>query len=319
MGAASLGSRAIIGSFYKRLTEVGAAAWVNKIGMLFQSNQESETYKFLGMIPALREWIGGRQAKGFTENGITIINKKFEATLEVLVDEIRRDKTGQVMVRVNELATRAIQHWAQLVTTLVINGEAATSGLCYDGQFFFDTDHSEGSSGTQSNDLSIDISGLPVTAALQGSITKPGAQIMEIVFSMMLEAILGFKDNQGQPLNDGARSFLFMVPVPLMAPSMSALSDKVLGENKSNSLLSMGFNLELIVNPRLTWTSQVACFRTDGDVKPFILQEEEAIKMDAIAEGSETEFKEDKHLYGVTARRNVGFGMWQQACLATMT
>ena len=318
MGASGLGSRAIIGKFYAKLEEIGLAAWVNKIGMLFQSDQESETYKFLGQIPALREWIGGRQAKGLSENGITIANKKFEATLEVLVDEIRRDKTGQVMVRINELATRAVQHWAQLVTALIIAGEGSTLGLCYDGQFFFDTDHSEGTSGSQSNDLSLDISGYPVDVARQGSITKPSPETLEFAILDLVSAILGFKDNQGQPMNDGANSFLVMVPVTFMSAAMSTLSDKTFGGGRNNSLLSSGFNFELVVNPRLTWTTELAVFRIDGNVKPIILQEETAIKMDAIAEGTETEFKEDRHLYGVTARRNVGFGAWQAACLGTL-
>jgi len=102
MGASSLGSRAIIGAFYNELEQNIGQTWVPDVSMLFESNQESETYKWLGMAPAMREWIGGRQAKGFRENGITIVNKKYESTMEVLCDEIRRDKTGQVMLRVAE-------------------------------------------------------------------------------------------------------------------------------------------------------------------------------------------------------------------------
>ena len=60
-------------------------------------------------------------------------------------------------------------------------------------------------------------------------------------------------------------------------------------------------------------------FRTDAITKPLIRQEEEGVKFEAIGEGSETAFKEKKHLYGVSAIRNVGYGYWQQACLVTMT
>jgi len=68
----------------------------------------------------------------------------------------------------------------------------------------------------------------------------------------------------------------------------------------------------------LTWTDRFAIFRTDGNVKPFIRQEETPIKVSAVAEGSELEFKEDKHYYGIDAWRNVGFGYWQQACEVIM-
>jgi hypothetical protein len=40
--------------------------------------------------------------------------------MEVLVSEMRRDKTGQVMIRVRELAQRVNSHWAKLLTALSI-------------------------------------------------------------------------------------------------------------------------------------------------------------------------------------------------------
>ena len=124
MGAGTLSSRAIIGEFYNKLAQDLGMTWIPEISMLFPSNQESETYAWLGMAPAMREWIGGRNAKGFRESGITIRNKKYESTMEVLVDEIRRDKTGQVMLRVAEQAQRANAHWASLLTTLLVAGES---------------------------------------------------------------------------------------------------------------------------------------------------------------------------------------------------
>ena len=90
MSAQGLGSRAIIGTFYNRLEGKDGMKWAGPISSLFQSNQESETYKWLGMAPTMREWVGGRNAKGFRENGITIINKLYEATMEVLKVEIDR-------------------------------------------------------------------------------------------------------------------------------------------------------------------------------------------------------------------------------------
>jgi len=70
MGAKSLGSRAIIGEFYATLEQDIGKGWIDGVSRLFQSDQESETYNWLGMSPAMREWIGGRQPRGFSENGI---------------------------------------------------------------------------------------------------------------------------------------------------------------------------------------------------------------------------------------------------------
>jgi len=314
MGAETLSSRAIIGKFYATLAALAGASWVDKVSMLFESDQESETYKWLGMVPQMREWIAGRNAKGFRENGITITNKEYEATLEVLTKEIRRDKTGQVMVRINELARRTISHWASLLTTLMINGEAA---VCYDGQYFFDTDHSEGDSGTQNNDLSISISALP--AAVHGSITLPSAEEMQQCILQAIAAILGFKDDQGEPFNEDASEFLVMVPTSLWIPAKAAISMKLVGYGESSQIDTSGFNIGVAANPRLTWTAQFAAYETGAMVKPFIRQEEQPITIDAVAEGSELEFNEKKHHYGVSASRNVGYGYWQKACLVTMT
>ena len=136
--------RQIIGEFFMRLEQAIGASWVGAISNYFPSDQAIEEYAWLGMPPAMREWIGGRDAKGLPEYDFTIRNKHYEATLDFLLRDLRRDKTGQIMVRIAELAQRSGAHWASLLSTLILAG-ASTD--CYDGQYFFDDDHSEGSSG----------------------------------------------------------------------------------------------------------------------------------------------------------------------------
>lgn len=313
MGAKSLGSRAIIGEFYMRLEQDLGATWVPQVSMMFQSDQESETYPWLGMAPAMREWIGGRQARGFRENAIVIANKKYESTLEVPVDWMRRDKTGQIMVRIAEQTERANAHWAKLLNQLILDGEAS---VCYDGQFFFDTDHSEGDSGTQDNDIAVDIT----------TTTAPTTGEMETAILKAIQQIIGFKDDQGEPMNENAQRFLVMVPVTFMSAAAAALGSSIIVDastSRSNTILTLssmaGFQVGLAVTPRLTWTTKFAVFRADGQLSAFIRQEEEDITVDAIAEGSEEEFKNDRHLYGIKAIRNVGYGYWQKSCLVTFT
>src|SRR4030067_1741700 len=148
MNKADLSSRAVIGMYYERLAALTGANWIDAISNYFTSDQPSEKYPWLGMVPALREWIGGRNAKGFTDNGVEIKNKHFEATLQILLSDLRRDKTGQLRARMGELAERGLTHYASLLSTLIVNG---ASTVCYDGQYFYDTDHSEGRSGSQHN------------------------------------------------------------------------------------------------------------------------------------------------------------------------
>jgi phage major head subunit gpT-like protein len=263
---AVLSSRAIIGEYFRRL-EQGAATWATLLSNSFSSDQAGEDYKWLGMSPAMREWIGGRKAKGLSDNAYTIRNKPFESTLEISIDDLRRDKTGQIMVRIGEQVDRANAHWARLLSSLIIAGE---STACYDGELFFDTDHAEGSSGTQSNDLAIDISGLPVAATAHGSATAPAAEELMHCILDGTQAILGFKDDQGEPMNENARSFLIMVPTSYWKAAIAAVGTPAMANGATNIITSAdGFGFQIQVNPRLTWTDKFAIFRTDGQVKPF--------------------------------------------------
>jgi phage major head subunit gpT-like protein len=316
MSAIDLGSRAIIGSFYERLNAATGAGWLGAVAMDMDSNQESETYKWLGQVPQLREWVGGRDAKGFTSNGLTIQNKVWEATLTVLIDEIRRDKTGQVMVRVNELAERAASHPASLISTLILNGAGATSGLAYDGQYFFDTDHSEGSSGSQSNSITFDIS----DGGLGGTYLQPTAASMQRAILNAVSAMLAFKDDQGEPMNENASQFLVMVPPVYMTPAMAACNLVSLDAGASGLIANQSmFSIKPVINARLSsWTDKFVVFNADGSTKAFINQIEQPVQIDAQAEGSPEEFNNRRHLYGLSRIGNVAYGMWQKACLVTM-
>ncbi len=319
MDQSGLSSRSIVAMILEELETALDKTWPYLIGMEFSSNQASEEYKWLGTSPMMREWVGGRLAKSLRENGITIKNKEFEATIEVMVQDLRRDKTGQIKVRIGEMADRTNQHWASLISTLIKNGGAS---LCYDGQYFFDNDHSEGDSGTLSNLLTYsDYGDLSVVAA-----ASPTAIEMAKVILKLMQHMYSFKDDRGEPLNENARKFLCMVPVNMMAAAVQACSMNLLStgtgaiDNPIGKVSLEGEKIEVqpVVNPRLTSTPELYIFRADGRTKPFIRQVETPIEVSAIAEGSETEFKENKHLYGIKTSRNAGLGLWQQAIKATL-
>ena len=313
MGAQGLGSRGIIGRFFAALEIYTGVSWIELVSILFDSDQESETYKWLGQSPALREWIGGRHAKGFRESGITIFNKKFEATLDIPCDWLRRDKTGQINVRINELAQRAVGHYGKLLSTLILNG---TTGICYDGAEFFAADHEEGESGEQANLLtSSTVTALEVVLETAPTCAEAIKAILGVIAHM-----LGMKDDQAEPMNSEAKNFLIMTSVALWPYLVHA----VMGEpsaNESNVLKELqrqGFTVSVVANPRLTYTKEFVTFRTDAPAKSLIRQEEEKLSVGAKAEGSEYEFDNDAHQYGIKAIRNVGYGYWQYASHATL-
>ena len=122
MSGYKIGEKGIIGMIFHALSIIAAPAWVGGTSMYIPSTQEVETYAALGQVPMMREWVGGRDAKPLRESDYQIRNKIFEATLEVLVDDMRRDKTGQLRIRIAELARRAQGHWAKLLSDLLFLG-----------------------------------------------------------------------------------------------------------------------------------------------------------------------------------------------------
>jgi len=333
MGLAELSSRDIIGRFFDRLESSMGMSWVRDTSMLFPTDQEIENYKWLGFAPALQTWLGERQGKGLRVNGVSIKNVIYESTLALSVDDRRRDKSGQIDIRIAEMVDDAINHWGTLLTTLIINGETTA---CYDGQSFFDTDHSEGSSGTQSNDLSGGV--FDVTSS-----TAPTSSELEVAILQMIQTLYGFKNDQGRPMNQAARKFLVMVPVAYWGNAIKAVYSNNLNtgsgvvDNAIAGLKNRGIEIEVVANPELTWTTKLAVFRTDGNARPLIRQvelldgrkpseanaeaegESLGIQVSALGPESEHAFKKNEELYGIKASRNVDYGYWQHAVLATLS
>lgn len=315
MDQSILSSRAIMGMYFARLEQDPGMAWIDDVANMFASDMASETYNFLGQSPAMRRWIGGRQAKGFSGQGITIVNDHYEATIEVQKKDVRRDKTPQIRARIDEFATRAQTHWASLLSTLLTDAE---STVCYDGQYFFDTDHSEGDSGTQDNDITVDISALP--ASVHGTTTAPSNEEMQQSIVKGIAQILSFKDDRAEPMNENARAFRVIVPTSLWVPASAAVravTTSALLQNVNPNLVN-DLAVAVSMNPRLTWTDKFAVFRTDSPIKAFIRQTEQEVEIKAKAEGSEYEFDNDAWQFGIDAWRGVGYGYWQRACLVQM-
>lgn len=307
-------ARQIMGMYFQRLEVDKGAGWLDKVSNLFGSDQASEEYAFLGMPPAMREWLGGRHAKSLSENSLIIQNKKYEATLDFLLDDMRRDKTKQIEVRIAEFTERSQTHFASLVSAAIAAGETT---VCYDGQFYFDIDHQEGDSVVQSNDISTTIAGLP--AAVHGSVTAPSPAEMQQTIMASITQMLTFVDDQNEPMNELAQEFLVMVPVGLYSATTSALS--TLRESSNNTFDMDGFSISAVVNPRLTtagWTDKFATFRTDAAIKALIRQEEYDTKLKVKDETSEYAFDNDAVQFGLDASRGAGVGRWQNAVLNTM-
>lgn len=126
----------------------GSPSFHEQVAMVVPSNTRANDYKFLMQFPMLQEWLGDRQIRNLAASNFQIVNKDYEATLEIDRNDIEDDQLGVYNPIVAELGRAAKQHPDFLMAKLMGNGFSA---LCFDGQTFFSTDHPVGKA-LQSND-----------------------------------------------------------------------------------------------------------------------------------------------------------------------
>ena len=260
------------------------------------STSDRETYRWLGTVPRMREWGTGRLARGLRAESYSVENCKYEATLEVDRDEIADDQTGQIRIRVGELAQRAATHKDYLIAQLLVNGESA-GYESYDGVPFFSTLHASGASGNQDNKLT----------ATAVDVDDPTDAEFKTALKQAIAQLLTFKDDQGDPMPMSASGLVCAVPPTMYFTALQALQAAVVS-GSSNVLQDVA---RVAAFAWLTDRSKWYLLKNDGVVRPFIFQDREPVEFNALAEDSEEGFKREKYLYGVRARYRLAYGYWQ--------
>lgn len=269
------------------------------------STSDQETYRWLGTVPRMREWGSGRLARGLRTESYSVENLKYESTIEVDRDEIADDRTGQIRIRVGELAQRAATHKDYLLSQLLING-ATTGYNSYDGVAFFSASHVSGASGTQGNDL---------TCAAVATDNQPATDEFKPAFRQAASSLLAFKDDQGEPLPTSASGLVCVVPPSMMYVALEALNATVINQT-SNVLQGAA---RVVALPWLSAVDTWYLLKTDGVIRPLIFQDREPVEFGAMAANGEEGFKREKLLFGVRARYRMAYGYWQYAVRTRFT
>jgi len=109
-----------------------------KVASVISSNTAGNTYGWLGQWPGFREWIGDRAIKNMEAHAYQILNKQYESTVGVKRTDIEDDNLGVYKPMMQEMGRAAMVFPDELVFPMLADGFTST---CYDGQYFFDTDH----------------------------------------------------------------------------------------------------------------------------------------------------------------------------------
>lgn len=268
-----------------------------KIATVVESTTDKETYNWLGSVPAMREWVDERLPGALRTHDYEIANRKYEATIEVDRATFEDDRLGQVKPRIEELAVRAATHPDELACALLNDGFTAA---CYDGQYYFDTDHSEGDSGSQSNKLT----GALGTGSLESAVTT----------------MMQFKDDQGRPLGVMPNALLvgpdsfFTAREILNSVSIVLAGATDVEKPGGNPLSGM---LDLLVSPHID-AGKWFVLATKYPVRPLLFQWRIKPEFTAVTDPSdEYVFSTDAFKYGVRSRCGAGYGLWYLAVGST--
>ncbi len=252
------------------------------------STAASEDYGWLGSVPRLREMDGERVPQKLMEYTYTLRNKEFEASIEVRHADLKDDQTGKYGPLVRSIGESAKTYPDELVFGTLLPG--GFTSLAYDGQYFFDTDHPVGNTGSTFSNKG--------TSALDAT-----------SFGVARVALLKAKDDFGRPVNTAA-DLKLVIPVDLLATAESILEAEYLAGGANNTNYKKA---SIVVSPWLTDANNWYLINARGVIKPFIVQEREFIPFEALEEGSSENWWRKKNYYGTYWRGNAGYGLFQKA------
>ncbi len=112
--------------------------YYSTVAMTVPSTTAMNEYPRLDDLPGFREWIGDRIVNDLGAQTYIIRNRTFEKTIGILRTQIEDDQLGIFGNVAGQMGQDAAEFPDQLVWPLFKTGETLK---CYDGQYFFDTDH----------------------------------------------------------------------------------------------------------------------------------------------------------------------------------
>jgi phage major head subunit gpT-like protein len=292
--------------------------WSSRISIEVPSNREVEEMAWLGQVPVMRRWIGGRKEVTLNKYTLTVRNYPYEATVPFSIDDLRRDKIGIIRKRISDLGARTVTHWNKLVGDWVTAGEAGSLALAYDGNFLYDTDHSE--SGTnQSNDLTAtEVPSANVATTSTLTTTEAANIITETIAYMM-----SLTDDQGEPINQSPTEVLILctkVGHYTGLKTALGLNNLGTGAGNNNPLLAWNdyrINVQYVPTSRITAADKLYFFfgnpSTGGTPLIRTVEQDVAIRFE-----DET-FRNRRQVFGVDAVRGMAYGAWQRTALVTLS
>lgn len=268
------------------------------------SGSRSTIHAWLGNQANVREWLGSRIAHGLSTRTWEIVNRKWELTYKFERDQVEDDLEGlgaSAVTQARGMGKKFAKHEDKLIADTLAAG---TSKLCWDGQFFFDTDHPfdvDGlTSGTYSNSFTLALS--------------------HANYRTVLTAAESLKGEDGMPIN-AMGEWILMVPPALRLEGEQIVKSPYLTPAAAIGLFGTSGqspnpyvgSARLVVNPFLTSTTRWYLMNTGEVVKPLILQRRRPLEITETDESAMCWFEEEIYYIGGSARYAASYALPQLA------
>lgn len=267
------------------------------------SDGEKETYGIPGAVSGMREWLGDRVFNMLAAAHFDVVNKHFEWSHAIDRDHYEDDRFGMYDAAFRDGGAECANYPDEIFFDMLVAGSATQ---CWDNQYFFDTDHAWGDSGTMSNALTYDAS----------SHTAVTSAEFKAAYQYARRTMLAYRNDKGKLLNRPTRrtdgvNLVALCPLALQDAAAEAVQATILN-NTSNVLLDR----PTVVGTAYL-TSGVSFYLIDlsDSVRPMIFQKRQPLKP---IQWKGLDDREGKDIKGFTdSRWNFGYYGWWKAIKVT--
>ena len=275
------------------------------------SRHSFERYAWSAGIDGMTEWVSGSpRRRGETRRfNWDVTNKHWSAVLQFDADLVADDMLMSIVQDAMNIGAEPTRHKNELVSDLRKQG---VNYLCYDGNEFYDTAHSEGESGTQSNLLTG--SGVDTLAKLEKDLAKA------------LQKFAEYKDDHGHPYNHpidyapGMPSQICVVCPPAMYKDLSKIRNLLsIDPNAADSVFRGTF--AILQDQYLTDANDWYVDYVGQWPLPFLMQERQAPRFidKTNPQTSDEVWSTNTINISVDARYQAAYANWRRSVKITNT
>lgn len=286
-------NKAVLDKFNVELE--GQPSYADKLCSVINVSTNATDFPFLDDLgDGMNEWVSGSNKKIEKLEGgsTTLTTKDYEKSLRIRVRDVEDDNLGLYDAKISSLAQNVKTNPEKLIASKLVSG---TTDLCFDGTAFFGNSHPCIDATTYDNlgSASLGADGLNTT----------------------ITAMMKFKGRNGQVLNIVPDTLI--VPPDLLKTAVELAKSLVAVEatTYNNKINVYGAIIkDIIVDARLTDTTDWYAVKANGALKPFIKLVRKAPELVSITSAtSEDVFYRGEFVYSVTERYLIDYYLWQYA------